>query len=162
NWSNTSVSTMASAGVLKGYPDGTFGPGRQITRAEFAAIVSRLYPRDSGGERLFGDTAGHWGEAEINKVAGLGWINGYPDGTFRPDAAITRAEVTAIVNRLLIRRVGSEEDFCEGMTVWPDNRDSSKWYYLDIQEASNSHDYVWDKERNVGKWTGIIDAAPLA
>lgn len=156
-WSNSSISTLTNAGILKGYPDGSFGPQKHITRAEFAAIVSRFDTREIENPVAFSDTDGHWAEEEIGRAAALGWIRGNPDGTFAPEKNITRAEVTALVNRMLLRLVEDESALLSDMKTWPDNADTSIWYYLDIQEASNSHLYERIGETQYEKWTQIID-----
>ena len=141
-WSNMAISTMTNAMVLKGYEDGTFRPANNITRAEFATIAAKFDSHSYVGPDKFSDISGHWANEYINRAAAMGWINGYEDGTFRPDAYITRAEAMTLVNNVLNRHV-----LPEGMTsdvkVWPDN-DPSMWYYAAIEEATNSHEY---KER---------------
>jgi len=159
-WSGTAISTLANAGILKGYSDGSFAPGKPITRAEFAAIVSRFDTRDIEDLIVFSDTAGHWAEEEIGRAAALGWIRGNPDGSFAPKKNITRAEVAALVNRMLLRLVEDETALLSGMKTWPDNSDGSKWYYLDIQEASNSHLYERIGETEYEKWTKLIADIP--
>ena len=141
-WFNKAVSTMAAMGVLTGYPDGTFRPNQAITRAEFASIAARFDLNPADGTATFSDTVGHWAEAEISKAVRNGWVNGYPDGTFLPDQPITRAEAMALINRMLERNPAYPEDLCEDMNRWIDNSDETKWYYLDVQEATNSHTYV--------------------
>lgn len=155
-WSNSSISTLTNAGILKGYPDGSFGPQKHITRAEFAAIVSRFDTREIENPVAFSDTADHWAEEEIGRAAALGWIRGNPDGTFAPEKNITRAEVTALVNRMLLRLVEDKSALLSNMKTWPDNADTSLWYYLDIQEASNSHLYERIGETQYEKWIQII------
>ena len=146
-WYNTAVSTMTKAGIVDGYPDGTFRPDAPITRAEMAKIIS-LFAKLDKSESRFSDIAGHWAEAYIKLVAGNGWIAGYPDGTFGPQRNITRAETATMINRVL-DRVPSEESRLlsrDVMQIWPD-ANPSDWFYLAMQEATNSHDY----ERNA-KW----------
>ena len=128
-------------GIVHGYLDGTFRPDESISRAEFAAIAARFDENASSTSANFSDIAGHWAEIEIAKAAANGWVNGYPDGTFKPDQAITRAEAMELVNRVLVRNPAGPEDLLENMIKWPDNMDTSKWYYLDVQEATNSHTY---------------------
>ena len=161
SWYNVAVSTMSRIGVIKGYPDGTFRPGANITRAEFAAIAARFDEKEVGVMADFSDILGHWAAMEISKAASNGWVNGYPDGTFRPDREITRAESMALINRVLERDPESEEDLLEGMITWHDNADKSKWYYVDVQEATNSHDYEhktngherWLQINSIPDWT---------
>ena len=146
-WYNTAVSTMAKAGIVDGYPDGTFRPDAPITRAEMAKIIS-LFAKLDKSESRFSDIAGHWAEAYIRLAAGNGWIAGYPDGTFGPQRNITRAETATMINRVL-DRVPSEESHLLSrgvMQIWPD-ANPGDWFYLAMQEATNSHDY----ERNA-KW----------
>lgn len=146
-WYNTAVSTMTKAGIVDGYPDGTFRPDAPITRAEMAKIIS-LFAKLDKSESRFSDIAGHWAEAYIRLAAGNGWIAGYPDGTFGPQRNITRAETATMINRVL-DRVPSEESHLLSrgvMQIWPD-ANQGDWFYLAMQEATNSHDY----ERNA-KW----------
>ena len=146
-WYNTAVSTMTKAGIVDGYPDGTFRPDAPITRAEMAKIIS-LFAKLDKSESRFSDIAGHWAEAYIKLAAGNGWIAGYPDGTFAPQRNITRAETATMINRVL-DRVPSEESHLLSrgvMQIWPD-ANPGDWFYLAMQEATNSHDY----ERNA-KW----------
>ena len=153
-WSNNAVSTMSNAGILTGYPDGSFMPTANITRAEFAAIAARF---DSGsGESLdmFNDISGHWAEEYIKRAAARGWINGYGDGTFKPDQYITRAEAMTLVNNILNRHVGIE-GLHEGMITFSDNSDPSAWYYTAVQEATNTHDYERAEGAANETWTGI-------
>jgi len=89
----------------------------------------------------FSDTAGHWAEADIQTAAAAGWVKGYPEDTFLPDQYITRAEFVTLVNRILERAPETSSDLLAGMVTFPDNADTAEWYYLDIQEAANSHDY---------------------
>ncbi|MDY5014838.1 MAG: S-layer homology domain-containing protein [Eubacteriales bacterium] len=142
DWYNTAVSTMAAMGVVGGYPDGTFRPGEPITRAEFAAMAARFLSGDAAQGSAFADVQGHWAQREIGMAAAKGWVQGYEDGTFRPDRPITRAEAMTMINRVLERNPASAEDLHDGMIVWKDNADTGKWYYLAVQEATNSHTYA--------------------
>ena len=147
SWYNTAVSTMTKAGIVDGYPNGTFRPDAPITRAEMAKIIS-LFAKLDKSESRFSDIAGHWAEAYIRLAAGNGWIAGYPDGTFGPQRNITRAETATMINRVL-DRVPSEKSHLLSrgvMQIWPD-ANPGDWFYLAMQEATNSHDY----ERNA-KW----------
>ena len=146
-WYNNAISTMTKAGIVDGYPDGTFRPDAPITRAEMAKIIS-LFAKLDKSESRFSDIAGHWAERYIELAAGNGWIEGYPDGTFGPQRNITRAETATMINRVL-ERVPSEESRLlsrDVMQIWPD-ANPGDWFYLAMQEATNSHDY----ERNA-KW----------
>lgn len=154
DWFNTAVSTLTGMEIIKGYPDGSFGPQGAITRAEFAAIAARFDENTPEGSADFSDIAGHWAAVEIAKAARNGWINGYPDGAFRPDQEITRAEAMALVNRVLNRDPEAPEDLLNDMIRWPDNMDVDKWYYLDVQEATNSHSYE-RATKVTERWTKI-------
>ena len=140
SWYNTAVSTMAALGIINGRTDSTFEPNAPISRAELAAICARFDTTVSGAGSNFTDIAGHWAEEEIMRAVTLGWIDGYPDDTFRPDQPITRAEAMTLINRVLQRLPETEQDLLDGMTVWPDNS-AYDWYYLAVQEATNSHEY---------------------
>ncbi|MCD7947166.1 MAG: InlB B-repeat-containing protein [Oscillospiraceae bacterium] len=157
-WSNTAISTLAAAGVLSGRPDGTFDPAGYITRAEFATLAAGFDERDIDITLTYSDTAGHWAEEAISRATALGWIQGRSDGTFGPDEYITRAEVATFVNRMLLRLIEDESAFLPGMKVWPDNSDTSQWYYLVMQEATNSHlfERVSD-DSNYEIWLSLID-----
>ena len=158
-WFNHAISTLSSMGIVKGNPDGTFDPDAPITRVEFAAIAARFDDKNTNTTSNFSDIASHWAKDEIGVAANKGWINGYPDSTFRPDQYITRAEAMTLVNRVLNRLPEKSEDLLDDMIKWPDNADASVWYYLAVQEATNSHDYS-DKSNadKYEKWTKIRDA----
>ena len=143
DWFNNNVSTVAAAGIVNGYDDGTFRPNQSITRAEFATIAARFTSLVHEGDNLFNDIDGHWAAEFINNSAITGWVNGYDDGSFKPEAKITRAEAITLINRVLYRYVETE-DLHEDMIVWKDNT-PDKWYYTAFQEATNSHDYKRDK-----------------
>ena len=156
-WYNNGVSTTANAGIVAGYPDGTFLPDNNITRAEFATIAARFLSEAYAGPDLFTDISGHWAQEYINRAANAGWINGYPDGTFHPDAYITRAEAVTLVNNML-GRMPHEDHLLANMKVWPDNPETA-WYYEAVQEATNSHDYDWATEEEVRLyeiWTELL------
>ena len=138
-WYNNAISTLTKAGILKGYEDGTFQPDGYITRAEFATIAIRFFSGVYEGEDLFPDIKGHWAEDYINNAANKGLVKGYEDGTFGPDRYITRAEAVTLVNRTLNRHPHND-GLHQDMLRWPDNMDTSKWYYADMQEATNSHE----------------------
>ena len=155
DWYNTAVSTMVNMGIIQGYEDGTFRPNANITRAEFATIAARFLA--SGYEvedDLFGDIAAHWARESINDAAMAGWINGYEDGTFRPDAAITRAEAVTMANNVLGRKPDADH-MLDSMIKWTDNMDTSAWYYEAIQEATNSHDYDLFEDAEYETWTAL-------
>ena len=158
-WFNHAISTLSSMGIVKGNPDGTFDPDAPITRAEFAAIAARFDDKNTNTTSNFSDIASHWAKDEIGVAANKGWINGYPDSTFRPDQYITRAEAMTPVNRVLNRLPEKSEDLLDDMIKWPDNADASVWYYLAVQEATNSHDYSDKSDADkYEKWTKIRDA----
>ena len=146
-WFNNAVSTTANAGIVNGYPDGSFKPNNKITRAEFAAIAARFLSEEYVGPDLFTDISGHWAAEYINRAANAGWINGYPDGSFHPDAYITRAEAMTLVNNML-GRAPHRDHMLEDMVKWPDNPETA-WYYEAVQEATNGHDYDWVVEEDV-------------
>ena len=157
-WANTAISTMTGLGIVQGRSATTFDPKAPITRAQFAAICARFDTGVSSGSRTFSDISGHWAEKYIERAAELGWIQGFADGTFRPDTYITRAQAMTMINRVLNRTPEDEEDLLEGMKVWPDCNPGD-WFYLAVQEATNSHDYkdrggeVWTKLTRDPDWT---------
>ena len=152
-WHNKAISTMAKLGIVKGRRADRFDPDASITRAEFAAICARFSTKPVENSGSFSDISGHWAENEIERAAAFGWISGYPDGTFRPDARITRAEAMTMINRVLCRMPQSESDLLDSMVTWPDNKPSD-WHYLAVQEATNSHDF--DRQGEVGEsWTKL-------
>ena len=153
DWFNNAVSTMVNAGVITGYNDGTFRPNDPITRAEFATIAARFLSDPYSLQDQFYDTEGHWAEVYINRAAEVGWINGYNDGSFRPNKAITRAEAVTLVNNVLGREPHADY-MLDDMITWPDNPKSA-WYYEDIQEATNSHDYRWGSGKRYEIWTSL-------
>ena len=157
-WYNNAISTMTNAGILDGYEDGSFHPNGYITRAEFATIAVRFFDLSYQGEDLFPDIDGHWAQDYINQAADAGIIEGYPDGTFGPQKQITRAEAVTMVNRTLDRHPDPDH-FLEDMLVWPDNLDTEAWYYADMQEATNSHEYQMKKDAQGNEyevWTKIL------
>lgn len=159
-WHNKAISTMAKLGIVKGRRADRFDPDASITRAEFAAICARFSTKPVENSSSFSDISGHWAENEIERAAAFGWISGYPDGTFRPDARITRAEAMTMINRVLCRMPQSKSDLLDSMVTWPDNKPSD-WHYLAVQEATNSHDFgrqgevgeSWTKLTSVPDWT---------
>ena len=151
-WFNTEVSTVAAAGIVNGYEDSSFMPDKKITRAEFAAIASRFTSLVYEGENMFTDTSDHWAANEINNAAMTGWIAGYEDGTFNPEADITRAEAITIINRMLYRFV-SKDGLHDDLVTWSDNT-ADKWYYEAVQEATNEHNY---NRRGIGYYETHID-----
>ena len=155
-WYNHAVSTLSAMGIVKGDSDGKFNPNAPITRAEFAAIAARFDDKANSTTADFSDIASHWAKNEISAASNNGWINGYPDGTFRPDNKITRAEAMTLVNRVLKRLPETAEDLHDDMIKWSDNSDASQWFYLAVQEATNSH-YYQTKENQFEKWSELRD-----
>ncbi|MEE1368430.1 MAG: S-layer homology domain-containing protein [Evtepia sp.] len=159
-WFNKAVSTMAKLGIVKGRSAESFAPDAPITRAEFAAICARFNTKPTNTSNSFSDISGHWAEAEIERAVAFSWIAGYPDGTFRPDTYITRAEAMTMINRVLCRMPQDEKDLLRTMVVWPDNKPTD-WYYLAVQEATNSHEFerkgavneTWTKLTSAPDWT---------
>ena len=155
-WFNEQISTLARASVLTGYEDGTFLPNAPIKRAELATILTRLTVLEKTESEAtpvnFKDLAGHWAAANVRTAAANGWVTGYPDGTFRPDQYVTRAEAVTMVNRMLGRNP-EVLTVTTGMNVFSDN-DPAEWDFIQIQEAANGHDYVRDAEGHE-MWTRI-------
>ena len=155
-WYNHAVSTLSAMGIVKGDSNGKFNPNAPITRAEFAAIAARFDDKANSTTADFSDIVSHWAKNEISAASNNGWINGYPDGTFRPDNKITRAEAMTLVNRVLKRLPETAEDLHDDMIKWSDNSDASQWFYLAVQEATNSH-YYKAKENKFEKWSELRD-----
>ena len=155
-WYNHAVSTLSAMGIVKGDSNGKFNPNAPITRAEFAAIAARFDDKANSTTADFSDIVSHWAKNEISAASNNGWINGYPDGTFRPDNKITRAEAMTLVNRVLKRLPETTEDLHDDMIKWSDNSDASQWFYLAVQEATNSH-YYKAKENKFEKWSELRD-----
>ena len=154
-WYNTAVSTMANLGIITGDANGYFRPSDPITRAELAAMIARCdggYYTGSG--YYFSDTRGHWAADYIARAYDLGWINGYGD-SYAPDRQITRAETMAVLNRVLERNPQYTSDLLSGMNTFSDNQKTSAWYYLDVQEATNSHTYT-RKTNGYEYWNKLI------
>lgn len=141
-WYNTYVATLNNAGVITDSRTGYFRPNDAITRAELAAMLAQFAEKKSAAIYFSDVSAGYWAANAIALTANLGWINGYPDGTFGPDKTVTRAELMAMVNRATGRAPASTDALLSGMKTWKDNADTSLWYYLDVQEATNSHTYT--------------------
>ena len=160
-WSFYPIVTMNNAGIMHGYDDGNFAPSGYITRAEFAVVAAQFSDAEYTGADLFSDISGHWAREYINRAASEGWISGYPDGSFGPDDYITRAQVMALVNEVLDRAPDADY-MLDDMITWPDNADESTWYYEDVQEATNSHSYVWrNSGRTSEEWEDLIDTRTL-
>ena len=153
-WYTTYVATLEKAGVIVDSKDNNFRPNDAITRAELASMLAQ-FANVTGGTTSFSDVpATHWAADYIAAAVRSGWIQGYPDGTFRPEQTIKRAEMTAMVNRALGRDPQSASDLLEGMKTWKDNADPTAWFYLDIQEAANGHTYA--RKTGGEYWTGLV------
>ena len=157
-WANTAISTMTGLGIVQGRSADTFDPNAPITRAQFAAICARFDTGKTYGSQSFSDIQGHWAQAYIERAAELGWIKGFEDGTFRPDTYITRAQAMTMINRVLNRTPDDEDDLLDNMNVWPDCTPND-WFYLAVQEATNSHDFkyqggeVWTELTKAPDWS---------
>ena len=153
-WYLKAVATLTNADILHGdgNAENTFRPDDSITRAEFATIVSFFDDLSSSDENHFSDINGHWAADYINSAYEKGWISGYPDGTFHPDSAITRAEAVTLINNVLNREV-DEDGLCYNTKMWPDNPEYT-WYYFEILEATNYHEYTRDDDE-AEDWTEI-------
>ena len=155
DWYYTSVRTLSNLDIIKGYSDGSFRPNANITRAEFAAMLCRFSDASGSAKTSFTDISGHWARTSIEAVSAKGWVTGYADGTFRPNAKITRAEVMTMLNRMLGRLPASKADLLSGMTTFKDNSDPSVWYYLHVQEATNGHTYTTKSDGIHEKWEAL-------
>lgn len=159
DWFNNAISTLSNAGIVTGYNDGTFRPNQPITRGEMAKIIAN-FANLNKGTKSFTDLSGHWSKTYVELAAGNGWIAGYPDGSFRPDQKITRAETVTMINRVLERVPAKELRLLSRsiMLTFPDNNPGD-WYYIAIQEASNSHEYQRSVYETAGDemWTKLID-----
>jgi len=143
-WYRTEVATLTNLGIFVGYPDGTFRGDQTISRAEVAVILAKLHDQKvSSGKTGFSDIRSHWAEGDIKTIEKLNWVSGYPDGTFRPDDPISRAETVSVMNRVLHRLPETRDHLLpDEMITWPDNADTKAWYYIAIQEATNGHDHI--------------------
>ncbi|MCL2152523.1 MAG: InlB B-repeat-containing protein, partial [Oscillospiraceae bacterium] len=167
NWFNNAVSVMSNMGILNGYEDGTFRPNGAITRAELATIAARfarMMNLEGDSDISFTDVSGHWAQEDILYAAMIGWVNGYPDETFRPNQPITRAEFMTLVNRMMKRAPQSVDDLLvDDMVIWSDNMDPEVWYYLAVQEATNTHlpEYKEEQVPDLGfeyeKWVEMLE-----
>ena len=159
DWFNNAISTLSNAGIVTGYADGTFRPDQPITRGEMAKIIAN-FAKLGGATKSFTDLSGHWAKTYVELAAGNGWIEGYPDGTFGPDKKITRAETVTMINRVLDRVPAKESRLLPRsvMLTFPDN-EPGEWYYIAIQEATNSHTYQRSVYETAGDemWIKLID-----
>ncbi len=169
-WYNTEVCTLIKAGVISGYSDGTFRPNQNVTRAEFSAMIARLFSVSYTGGNKFEDLNGHWASSYMNLLNKLGILNGDAYGNANPDDLLTRAMTAAMLNRLVGRNSTSTSmDSCKGTVKnWPDISNSD-WFYADILEATNAHNYTWTLDTTnalrgefvvTEKWTSIRTDAP--
>ena len=157
DWFCCAVSTLSKMGIIKGYEDGSFKPNDPISRAEFAAIAARFDPDGDKTPAAFADVTSHWAKDEISIAANHGWIKGYEDGSFKPDQKITRAETMTLVNRVLNRLPETKDDLHKDMKTWVDNMDETAWYYLAVQEATNSHYFKNKTSTKFEQWTDLRD-----
>ena len=157
DWFCCAVSTLSKMGIIKGYEDGSFKPNAPISRAEFAAIAARFDPDGDKTPATFADVTSHWAKDEISIAANHGWIKGYEDGSFKPDQKITRAETMTLVNRVLNRLPETKDDLHKDMKTWVDNMDETAWYYLAVQEATNSHYFKNKTSTKFEQWTDLRD-----
>ena len=154
DWYNNAISTCVKAGILKGYTDGTFRPNQAITRAEFAAIAASFASEAVPTGGMFKDIEGHWAQESIERAAAMGWIKG-SNGLFRPNDRITRAEVVTTINRML-DRIPDADHLLPDMKTFPDNT-RDMWWYADMQEATNSHDYEFNGDQGTFEvWTEML------
>ena len=167
DWYNNAISTLTNMGLLDGYPDGGFHPNASINRAEFAAIAVRFFIITDDVEYkgdAFSDISDSWANEYINMAYLLELITGYPDGTYHPDDPILRAEAMTLVNNTLRRSPVKSGLLPESRMInWPDNADKNKWYYVAVQEATNSHEYkrlsdgteIWTEQLPVRDWAAF-------
>ncbi len=154
-WYNNAVSTMVNAKVIEADANGNFRPNEAMTRGEFAVLLSKFFNETGTKTHSFTDISGHFAEEEIARVAAKGWIEGYLDKTFRPDEPITRAETVKLVNRIL-ERTPDIKNLLPNMIEFKDNQDTNKWYYVEIQEAANSHEYTRKYSKSTETWTKLL------
>ena len=144
---------MAKLGIINGDANGKFRPADPITRAELAAMVARCDGRTASVSSIFSDTTGHWASSYIARAYELGWITGYGT-TYAPDKYISRAETVAILNRVLEREPEYTSDLLKNMNTFSDVS-TTAWYYLDVQEAANSHTYTRKTNSNYETWSKL-------
>ncbi|SHH12564.1 polymorphic outer membrane protein repeat-containing protein [Anaerosphaera aminiphila DSM 21120] len=155
-WYNNAISTLSNAKAVTGYPDGNFKPNAKITRGEFATMASRFLSDTSLlTNNKFTDVKGNWAEESINKLASLGLISGYTDGSFKPDQEITRAEAATLMNAVL-ERTPDKDHLLSNMKKWTDNSNKNAWYYAQIQEATNSHTYTRSSKTSIETWRELL------
>ena len=154
-WYNKAVSSMAKGGYVNGYPDGTFGGEKNITRAEFVTLLVNFFGTKDVSCNFNDVKTSHWAYKYIATATSYGWLSGYEDGSFRPDRAITRAEAVAVINRVLERGVNAESQL-GNFTNFSDNTNASAWYYFEVIEAANSHEYTGTRPNE--NWTSNTTA----
>ena len=160
-WANTAISTMANMGVFKGRTADRFDPNAPITRGEFAAVCARFDDSKVKTTETYSDINGYWAANEILRAAALGWVQGYQDGSYRPNNSITRAQVVTMINRVLCRMPEKNADLLKGMSSFTDCAEDD-WCYLAIQEATNSHGYKTKSGSIHEKWTDLNTAPDLS
>ena len=157
DWYADTVGYAVQKGIVSGYPDGSFKPNQAITRAEFASIASRFAELTESKDLSFSDLdASYWGYKAIRLAASNGWISGYPDNTFRPEQAITRAEVTSITNRMLNR--SADLDWINAhndAVIHFSDVSAGDWFFEPVMEATMGHDFTRDKDGKAEHWTGL-------
>lgn len=159
-WYNASINAVVAKGLMKGYPDGNFKPNAPITRAEFAQLIKTIDKANSGNAP-FEDVKGHWAKEAIDQAYANDRIAGYPDGSFRPDKSITRAEAAKIINSLFDRMVRAKGLLSiESGTIKPyTDMDVSHWGYYEIVEASNTHMFERIYKGAIEEeWSRVIDS----
>ena len=156
HWAEIAIATLKNGGYINGYEDGTFKPTASITRAEFVTIAAKFASATADLKNSYSDIDGHWAEEAIKLASDLGWITGYENGTFKPDATITRAEVVTIVNRMLVRYY-DHESYEGEVKIFPDNN-VGDWYYHGIVEATNKHDHERRENGYSEDWTGLNES----
>jgi hypothetical protein len=162
SWYETAVATLSGMGIIRGFPDGTFKPDASITRAQFAAMFARFDSSSYSGADKFSDISGHWAANLIDRAAVKGWVEGFPDGTFRPDENITRAQAATLINRVLVRLPESVSDLVtKDMKSFADNSNADAWYYLALQEAINTHTYTLKNDKTHETWKAVLSVNEL-
>ncbi len=141
--------------IISADSNGNFRPNDNMTRAEFAVLLSNFFDERGVKTHKFTDISGHWAEEEIARVADKGWISGYLDKTFRPDEPISRAEAAKLVNRIL-ERTPNKDNLLPNMKEFKDNKNRDKWYYAELQEATNSHEYERADVKSYENWIRLL------
>ena len=154
-WYNNALSTMENIKVIEADANGNYRPNEAITRAEFTVLLSKFFNETGTKNHNFTDIKGHIAESEIARVVAKGWIEGYADSTFRPDEKITRAETVKLINRIL-ERTPDINKLLPNMIEFKDSQDVDKWYYVEIQEAANSHEYTRSDSKSTETWTKLL------